>query len=127
MHDACQPYIHVLYKQVSEPESSACLKVHMVFAESAVTDFCAMSRDTGGLQNLIDVLKALQKGSTGSTAAGKDLRIILLTVLLALAVDEANRAACLAQGLVPLLVQMLQSIRDDQVRLLACFPTWSFR
>lgn len=122
----CQPCVNVLHKQVSVPETSACLEVHIVSAESAITNSCAMSRDTGGLQNLIDVLKALQKGSTGSTAAGKDLRIILLTVLLALAVDEPNRAACLAQGLVPLLVQMLQSIRDDEVRLLACFYIWNF-
>ena len=76
-----------------------------------------MRRNTGGLQNLIDVLRALQKGTCGSTAAGKDLRIILLTVLLALAVDEANRAAAHAAGLIPLLIQMLQSIRDDQVSL----------
>ena len=84
-------------------------------SKAAVADSGAIDRDTGGLHNLIDVLKALQKGSTGSTAAGKDLRIILLTVLLAMGVDEANRAGCLAAGLIPLLVQMLQSIRDDQV------------
>lgn len=83
---------------------------------------CALRRDTGGLQNLIDVLKALQKASTGSTAAGKDLRIILLTVLLAMAVDETNRAACLTAGLIPLLIQMLQSIRDDQVHRLCASP-----
>ena len=81
----------------------------------AAADSCATRRDTGGLQNLIDVLKALQKGSTGSTPAGKDLRIILLTVLLAMAVDEGNRAGCLTAGLIPLLIQMLQNIRDDQV------------
>ena len=82
----------------------------------------ALRRDTGGLQNLTDVLKALHKSSTGSTAAGKDLRIILLTVLLAMAVDEASRAACLTAGLIPLLIQMLQSIRDDQVYHLCASP-----
>ncbi len=98
------------------------MAVHARLYATAAAHSGALRRDTGGLQNLIDVLKALHKSSKGSTAAGKDLRIILLTVLLAMAVDEASRAACLTAGLIPLLIQMLQSIRDDQVYHLCTSP-----
>ena len=61
----------------------------------------------------MSVLKALGKASV-STPQGRDLRTTLLTVLLALAVDEPNRVAAYKAGLIPLLVQML-GLKDDPV------------
>lgn len=73
-------------------------------------------REVGGIENIVSVLKALAKASV-STPLGRDLRTTLLTVLLAVAVDEDNRVAAYKAGLVPLLVHML-GLKDDPVRLI---------
>jgi hypothetical protein len=73
-------------------------------------------REVGGIENIASVLKALGRASV-STPLGRDLRATLLTVLLALAVDEDNRVAASKAGLIPLLVHML-GLKDDPVRAL---------
>lgn len=67
-------------------------------------------RAAGGIENLVSLLKALN-AATASDAA-RSLRSILLSVLLALAVDEPNRVVAYSAGVVPVLVQLLGTKGD---------------
>jgi hypothetical protein len=73
-----------------------------------------LCRAAGGLESLISVLKALSASNSN-----RELRRTLLSVLLALSVDEATRSAVISSGLIPVLVQLL-STKDDPVRKLWC-------
>lgn len=69
-----------------------------------------MCRAAGGIENLVSLLKALNAATASDAARG--LRSILLSVLLALAVDEPNRVVAYSAGVVPILVQLLGTKGD---------------
>lgn len=69
-----------------------------------------MCRAAGGIENLVSLLKALNAATASDAARG--LRSILLSVLLALAVDEPNRVVAYFAGVVPILVQLLGTKGD---------------
>ncbi len=71
---------------------------------------CTSLRAAGGIENLVSLLKALN-AATASDAA-RSLRSTLLSVLLALAVDEPNRVVAYSAGVVPVLVQLLGTNGD---------------
>lgn len=75
-----------------------------------------LCRAGGGLESLISVLKALVASDN------KDLRRAVLSVLLAMSVDEGTRGAVASLGLVPVLVQLLGA-KDDPVSSLLPQPS----
>lgn len=71
---------------------------------------CIACRAAGGIENLVSLLKALN--AAAASDASRSLRTVLLSVLLALAVDEPNRVVAYSAGLVPVLVQLLSTKGD---------------